>query len=135
MLLREEGTQILNRLIEGGRKRIRLRIEGKRPLMQAPMRELMDEILRRSCPVASYLEARIASDRGHQINRAELFGMFGDWLRERNQRPWTREDFNKRAAEVMKRAFSASLSNSVDGGGKGWRGVRWLTEQEIANAD
>ena len=135
VLLREEGTQILNRLIEGGRKRIRLRIEGKRPSMQAPMRELMDEILRRSCPVASYLETRIASDRGHQINRAELFGMFGDWLRERNQRPWTREDFNKRAAEVMKRAFSASLSNSVDGGGKGWRGVRWLTQPEIDNAD
>lgn len=135
VLLREEGSKILNRLIEGARRRIRLRIDGKRPSMLPPMRDLMDEILRRSCSVASYLETRITSERGHQVNRAELFGMFGDWLRERNQRPWTREDFNKRAAEVMKRAFSASLSNSVEGGGKGWRGVRYKTQQEQESDD
>lgn len=135
VLLREEGSQILNRLIEGARRRIRLRIAGKRPAMLPPMRELMDEILRRSCPVASYLETRIAAERGHQINRSELFAMFCDWMRERSQRPWLREDFNKRAAEVMKRAFGASLSNSVEGGGKGWRGVRYKSEQEQQNDD
>ena len=135
VLLRNEGAIILNRLIEGACRRIRLRIDGKRPDMKPPMRELMDEILRRSCPVASYLETRIISERKGQVNRAELFGMFGDWLRERNQRPWTREDFNKRAAEVMKRAFSASHSNSIQGGGRGWRGVRHKTQQEQENDD
>ena len=133
VLLREEGSIILNRLIEGARRRIRLRIEGKRPSMLPPMKEIMDEILRRSCLCASYLEARVTTERGNQINRSELFGMFSDFLRERNQRLWSREDFNKRASEVLKRTFGASLSNSIEGGGKGWRGVRWRTQAEMEN--
>lgn len=135
LLFREEGSQILNRLIEGARRRIRLRLDGKRPSMLPPMRELMDEILRKSCPVASYIETRFAAERGSQVNRGELFSNFNDCLRSANRPLWTREDFNRRAMEVMKRAFGASLSNSVEGGGKGWRGVRQLSDQEIANAD
>jgi hypothetical protein len=135
VLLRAEGSALLNRLIEGARRRIRLRLDGKRPAMLPQMRELLDEILRRSCPIASFCEPRLTPERGHQINRAELYSMFCDWLRERNGRPWNREDFNKRAAEVLKRAFGASLSNSVEGGGKGWRGVRWLSHEEQADAD
>lgn len=130
VLLREEGSVILNRLLAGILRRISLRLEGKRPEMPLPMKDLVDEILRRSCPVASCLEAAVVVERGHQINRGELFSIFGDWLRERHQKPWSREDFNKRSAEVMKRAFGASLSNSVEGGGKGWRGVRYKTPQE-----
>ena len=135
LLLEEEGPQILNRMIEGACRRIRLRIAGKRPDVPLIMQELTAEILRKSCPVASYLEARITPERGHQVNRSELFGMFGDWLRERSQRPWTREDFNRRSKDFMMRAFSASLSNSVEGGGKGWRGVRFKTQEEQERDD
>jgi len=133
-LLRDEGSIILNRMIEGARRRIRLRIDGKRPEKLPPMKELMDEILRRSCPVASYLQSHITLERGKQVSRAELFSMFCDCMRERNWRPWNREDFNKRAAEVMTRTFGAALSNSV-GGGKGWRGVRVKTIPEQENDD
>ena len=136
VILREEGSQLLNRLIEGAVRRIKLRLDGKRPAMLPPMRELMDEILRRSCPVSEFLESRVTSEAGCQVNRAELFGLFADWLHETKQRPWNRSDFNKRAAEVMKKAFGASLSNSLDGGGgKGWRAVRHKSQQERENDD
>lgn len=134
-LLRSEGSALLNRLIAGARRRIALRVEGKRPEMLPQMRELLNEILRRSCPVASFVQAKITPERGHQILRADLFSMFEDWLRERNHRPWSREDFHRRAAEVMKREHGLSLSNSVDGGGRGWRGCRLKTPFEIQNAD
>lgn len=133
LLLREEGSQILNRLIDGARRRICLRIDGKRPSMLPSMRELMDEILRRSCPVATFIDARVTAERRHQINRGDLFAMFDDYLRNQHERRWSRDEFSKRSVEVMKRSFGASLSNSVDGGGRGWRGVRYKTEQEIAN--
>lgn len=132
VLLRAEGSIILNRLVEGARRRIRLRLDGKRPTMLPPMKELMDEILRRSCLCASYCESRITTEHGSQINRAELFSLFSDFLRERNQRPWAREDFNRRSAEIMKRAFGAAVSNSLEGG-KGWRSVRFKTPAEIEN--
>lgn len=130
-LLRDEGSQILNRLVEGALRRIRLRLAGKRPEMKQPMRDLINEILRRSCAVASYIEPRLIHERGYQINRAELFSMFSDWLKERGWRPWSKEDFYKRSGEVLQRAFGASLSNSLDGGGKGWRSVRFKTTAEI----
>ena len=132
--MREEGSIILNRLIEGARRRIRLRLEGKRPSMLPPMKEVLDEILRRSCLCASYCESRIIAEHGCQINRADLFSMFSDSLRERNHRPWTREDFNRRSAEVMKRAFGSPVSNSLEGG-KGFRSVRFKTPAEIDNDD
>lgn len=133
-LLKAEGATILNRLVEGARRRIRLSLDGKRPAMLPPMEELMSEILCRSCPVASYLEARITSESGHQILRSDLYSMFRDTLRDRDRDEWPAKKFNKRAEEVMKRTFGALLSNSISGG-KGWRGVRLKSEFEVQNAD
>ena len=138
VLLKEEGSTILNRLIEGARRRIRLRVEGRRPAMLLPMKEVMDEILRRSCPVASFLSSRITQEQGCQILRATAASLFSDFLHERNLKQWSREDFNRRANECMKSSFAASLSNSIatpEGGGKGWRGVRFTTQHEQENAD
>jgi hypothetical protein len=135
LILREEGSKLLNRLIEGAMRRIAMRIEGKRPEAPAAMREVVDEILRRSCPLASYAESVVTIERGGQINRGEFFAMFSSHLQETKRAAWSREDFNKRSVEVFKRAFGASLSNSVDGGGRGWRGVRYKTPEERLNDD
>ncbi|MGL5018979.1 MAG: hypothetical protein ACRDBP_12660, partial [Luteolibacter sp.] len=75
VLLREEGPIILNRLIDGARRRIRLQLDGKRPSMLPQMKELMDEILRRSCLCASYCESRITAEHGCQINRLAALRM------------------------------------------------------------
>jgi len=130
VLLMEEGSIILNRLIDGARRRIALRLAGQRPAVRAPMKEIVSDILRRSCDVATYLESNIIAEDGN-ILRSESFSQFSDWIRVSNKRPWSKEDFCKRAGEVMIRAYGAPLSNSLPGG-KGWRGVRWLNSTEIA---
>lgn len=136
VLLRDEGSAILNRLIEGARRRMQLMIAGKRPEMKPPMVDVLNEILNRSCAVSEFCESRIVAERGGQVNRTEFYNLFTDWqIKERGGRvTMARDEFNKRAEDALRRKFGASLSHSCEGG-KGWRGLRWKTDSERDNGD
>lgn len=133
-ILREEGSALLNRLIEGARRRIHLMLDGQRPPVPAKMAEVMGETLRKSCAVTDFITGRCAVCKGSHVLRIDLWNRFTDHTRGNGNRPLGKTDFNERAAAAMKRIFSAPISNSLDGG-KGWRGVKFRPTEEIEHAD
>lgn len=129
-ILKSEGSQLLNRLILGFHRRNALRLDGVRPEVPDAMKAEIDNILRRSCPVFEFLSSRLTKERGCSLSFSDLWATFHDSLPPYQQRDFTQREFTKRAKECAKRIFGVADSNSVEGGERGLRSVRWKTEVE-----
>lgn len=128
LLVREEGSGIVNRALDAAMACLRAGGLALNPMQRRRVLDMLD----RSDPVQEFALDRIEKKDGGTLTKKDIREAFKNYCKDRRWSVPSDRDIGSRLPQVMKELFGADESNSVpdfaDHAVQGYRGVAWRTD-------
>lgn len=138
-LLRDEGTGILNWMLDGLDK---LRADGWKIHLTAAQELARDALLAESTSYVAFAREGLVPCRGASITVTESYDYYVDFCAARDWQPLTRTQFGRYIEEAVLQAHGTTVRNDIlrrktdgDKEQKGWMGLRAAADPKFTPAE
>lgn len=124
-ILREEGSGVLNWLLEGLRE---LRADGWQLNLTSKQREIVDNLLLESNSLALFVTEQIVKTDDSQITANQAFNAYAEYCNDRGWAAINRNRFGQQIGDLVVRQFGKTVRNDISDpqtgkAQRGWRGL------------